>query len=332
MNTANQNTQNRLICLTEAGAIIRLDLNDKTQSFIINALTEVSAIDVLTTPLLITPTNNGYTLITSSDKKTPRGWVINPAGQVEQAVTFLEQATGPSILMLSRMVVPVTGKIHLAKRNRTDPEYEDFFLPTSEINNSRWSTIIPLDQTQFLALTDQGILRKLQLRNSPSRHIGEVSLQELTPGSRIAYWTGKDVIVTVTLEGKVEFLRTTTLERLQAYDPPAPYVSGPFIVGDLLLIQFQNQLIAWNAANQKEPLWKTALPNTPLVANPLILDSILTCVSTQGNIHQLNALTGEIKHQSNINQPVTSPPVISNDKIFLGTLSGNVIAIPAIQK
>jgi outer membrane protein assembly factor BamB len=136
----------------------------------------------------------------------------------------------------------------------------------------------------------------------------------------------------VTSDGSADNLITLSVNDAPAIDAQQKlddrYVAGPWLVGDLLLLQTdQDELVSFDLTLQRQ--WAVKLGNVRLAGPPVLLDQNILLTISNGMMVALSPTDGSQKISSNLQQPLAKAPVISGGSLWIPGSDGIVHLIDA---
>ena len=161
------------------------------------------------------------------------------------------------------------------------------------------------------------MLYKLSLEGQAVRKTAELSFD--TPlVSPLQYREG--TVFAVTSDGTADNLVTLSVNDQPAIEAQQKlddrYVAGPWLVGDLLLLQTdQDELVSFDFALQRK--WAVKLGNVRLAGAPVLLDQNILLTINNGMLIALSPTDGSQAGSSNLQQPLAKAPVISGESLWI---------------
>ncbi len=108
------------------------------------------------------------------------------------------------------------------------------------------------------------------------------------------------------------------------------YIAGPWLVGDLLLVQMDNDtLTCFDKSLQQK--WSLPIGNVQISSIPSDTNGGLMVVFASGRILKLNAGQGTIEKQLELGQPITGEPKFIGDSVVLRGSDGTVHMLKASE-
>jgi outer membrane protein assembly factor BamB len=322
------------ICLTEAGTIVRMNVSEQQKnSYILTALSELAPGTQMTQPLRVATTPNGYSLVLGNDGKN-KAWLVNANGVVEQTTLLAAPPVLKPLVINNRIIVALEGQLMCIPLTKNETAYQNYLLPNDNGNTANWLDLKFINETTFLAVTDDHLVHKMQIRQDPTFHIAEITAVKMTTDAVLGYWPERDVIISCESDGNIRFLDVNTLAQRQSLALQAPYISGPWISGATIFVQVDpDRIVAINNPESKTPLWEFKCTSSPLIAAPLQFQNQFIMAQQNGRLTWVEQQTGKVQRQEFLNQNLSCPPVIATSasgKIFLrcGLEEGSLISIP----
>ena len=156
------------------------------------------------------------------------------------------------------------------------------------------------------------------------KSIGELEVEGMVQSPSVA--SGGNVFAVIGGEAGSKLLSisgSTELSVGNSVDLPAGYVAGPWLVGDQILLQLENeQLVSFDSGlNQK---WTTGFELDQLAAPPADNGGNIVLTFRSGRMVTINAGTGEPASNMELGQPIIHRPLVVGDKVYFAGLDGTL--------
>ncbi len=251
-----------------------------------------------------------------------------------------DDAVSHAPIMIGGKLVVASKRGQIAKLNVGSGLVEGtpFLPPVAPGMTVPWMPLVDIGDDQVIAahsniISDTGgtpsILYKLSLEGRTVKKTAELSLA--TPMvSPLQYREGKAFVVTS--DGDTDMIAALSVEDAPSIDAQQKmddrYVAGPWLVGDLLLVQTdQDELVSFDLNLQRK--WAVKIGNVRLAGPPMLLDQNILVTTNNGMIVALSPTDGSRSGAGNLQQPLAKPPVISGDSLWIPGSDGTVHLINA---
>ena len=245
----------------------------------------------------------------------------------------------PPILIDGKLVVASQrGQIAKVDADSGFIDGTPFLPPVAPGMTVPWMPLLDVGDNQVIAAHSSiiaatgptsSMLYKLSLEGQAVRKTAELSFD--TPlVSPLQYREG--TVFAVTSDGTADNLVTLSVNDQPAIEAQQKlddrYVAGPWLVGDLLLLQTdQDELVSFDFALQRK--WAVKLGNVRLAGAPVLLDQNILLTINNGMLIALSPTDGSQAGSSNLQQPLAKAPVISGESLWIPGSDGAVHLINA---
>lgn len=279
----------------------------------------------LTSPLEATTLANGR-LAAWCGGPQAKLWLLNADGIVGREIKLPERLEAPPLLLSGGVLLPLPGKLRLIETAEFKGTIEDLMPPADPQHPAHWKGILPLDEKQAIAVSDQGRVLRAQVRAEPVPHVAEVANLDLK-----AEVEQPPVLVADRLHlatGKLwRCLDVSTFESRGQTELPDVVSQGPWVVGDLIvMVCGRDQLVAI-AANTVKIAWKQPTPPGGLGGAPQLRNGQLLSVSQTGEISCRNLTDGTVIRNLSTGLPVVLGPRSLQDLTFIAARDGTVLCL-----
>ena len=245
----------------------------------------------------------------------------------------------PPILIDGKLVVASKrGQIAKIDAESGLVEGTPFLPPVAPGMTVPWMPLVDVGNNQVIAahsqiIADTGptpsILYMLSLEGRAVKKTAELALE--TPiVSQMQYRDG--TVFGVTSDGTADNLVTWSVEGQPTADAKQQlddrYVAGPWLVGDLLLLQTdQDELVSYDLTLQRK--WAVKLGNVRLAGPPVLLGQNILLTINNGMLIALSPEDGSQARSGNLQQPLAKQPVMSGGNLWIPGSDGTVHLIEA---
>lgn len=313
-----------LIAVNEAGATFRLTPAQLSESgFQTEAATRLPVDDATKDRLYGGALADSQIAVACSEPQA-RMWVINRLGLVDRQAPLPANPQGRPIPLGKKIVVPLVGRLHVARTGAGDTPVQDFQFPAGD-QVPTWKQLLPVDTTNLIALTVDGTLLQIRQQQNPSPHLAEVTRITL-PGptiGEVAMFQGRFVVACGT--GDVQLFDATKLEPIgRRVMTPAP--SGPAYVTEagVLIETGSDTLHCLNPDEGLTTKWKRPTEGGTLSGPPLMWNGQLILTFRDGQILTVDPQTGEPASEQWASGRLDSGPFLFSQQLFVRTWDGGL--------
>ena len=316
-----------LLVVNEGGATFRVTAAELTQpGFHTTAAVRLPIPDETTLPLRACSLPETQIAVVSGAPE-PRIWVINRLGQIERQGTLPSDPQASPMALGKRIVVPLAGKLHVARTGQADPIIQDFQFPSGEAPPV-WKQILATDDKSLIGLTESGQLLQVRLEANPKPHLAEVARQPL-PGPAVgslAMSQGQFAVACST--GDVLLFDAVKFEPLgkRALETPATGAAYATEFG-VLVETGHDELHCLQADAALTSKWKLKLPGSSLAGQPAVIEGALVLAFQNGKVLSVKPDTGELLSEQLANGRLDSGLQKLGTQSFVVTWDGSLIPL-----
>lgn len=250
-----------------------------------------------------------------------------------------DSVSHPPILIDGKLVVASKrGQIARIDADSGVVDGTPFLPPVAPGMTVPWMPLVDIGDNQIIAahssiITDSGpspsMLYMISLEGRAVKKTAELALE--TPiVSPLQYRDGN--AFAVTSDGTADNLVTLSVAQQPAVEAQQKlddrYVGGPWLVGDLLLLQTdQDELVSYDLRLQRK--WAVKLGNVRLAGPPVLLGQNILVTTNNGMLVALSPNDGSRTASSNLQQPLAKPPVVSGGSLWIPGSDGTIHLIDA---
>lgn len=313
-----------LIAVNEAGATFRLTPTQLSESgFQTEAATRLPVDDATKDRLYGGALADSQIAVACSEPQA-RMWVINRLGLVDRQAPLPANPQGRPIPLGKKIVVPLVGRLHVARTGAGDTPVQDFQFPAGD-QVPVWKQLLPVDPTNLIALTADGTLLQIRQQQNPSPHLAEVTRIAL-PGPTIgemAMFQGRFVVACGT--GDVQLFDATKLEPTgRRVMTPAPSGAAYTTEAGVLVETGGDTLHCLNPDEGLTAKWKRPTEGGTLSGPPLMLNGQLILTFRDGQILTVDPQTGEPASEQWASGRLDSGPFLFSQQVFVRTWDGGL--------
>ncbi|WP_437204378.1 outer membrane protein assembly factor BamB family protein [Planctomicrobium sp. SH664] len=274
---------------------------------------------------LLAATIPGERLAIACGNPEPRVWILNAAGKIEAS----PQLPGPPQAAPSSIgnfiVVPLPGRLHVVRQSG-QAAVQDYLQPTGEPRV--WLSVLPVDKSNSLAFTKDGLILQLRLNESPRPNLAEGARVELGQSLQRLPAAAEGLLAVVDSTQQVSVFATDHLEPRGKRQFDAPVSNRLWIAAGKIFVEVDGTTLhALDPQRDLESAWTLPLDRFPVAGIELIDDQLLIA-RQDGMVLTVHPGTGEVLTSFDTRSPLSLGPLKTGGKIFVATTDGTLIALP----
>ncbi len=328
---ANFGTDGQLVCVTEGGDTFLLSANEITNGgFRARSEQQLKLPDNMLEPLQATALTEGRTAVWTNG---PDGklWVVGPSALAQAEVVLTEALDCAPLRFAGGVLLPLPRKLEMARPG--GPKCDPFLAPVNTNNEGpvrKWKHLIAVDDDTLFVIDSAGKMSKLQYRTGEKTFFQTVSSVDLPQPVDVAPTLHKGRLITADAAGTMHVLDVTAGETRQvALGGPASkplWVAEPYLLAEV----GRQKLVAFDAAQPKQPLWTLNLEGVGLVGSPLLFGNTLIAVQQSGNVLRIDTKTGQVEKKVALGQIATQGPLRLGNLLVVLTADGSLQHIESL--
>lgn len=316
-----------LLVVNEGGATFRVSAADLVQpGFHTEAAILLPINKETTLPLRACALPETQIAVVCGDPE-PRIWVINRLGQIERQGTLPANPQASPVALGKRIVVPVAGKLHVARTGQADTIIQDFQFPSGEAPPV-WKQVFAADDKTLIALTEAGELLQVRLESNPRPHLAEVARQPLPSPAvgQLVMNQGRFAIACST--GDVFLFDAAKFEPVGRRTLPTPASGAAYATEVGVLVETNDaELQCLNSDAELTSKWQLKLPDSSLSGQPVVIEGVLVLTTESGRVLRVNPDSGELISEQRAAGSLDSGPLKLGTQPFVITGDGSLIPL-----
>ena len=319
-----------LLTVNEGGAIFRVTAAELAQEdrFQTEAAFRLPIKEETVQPLAACALADSQIAVVCGDPE-PRIWVINRLGQVERQGTLPASPQAAPVPLGKRIVVPLEGKLHVARTGQGDSVIQDFTFPSGEAPPV-WKQVLAVDDKTLIGLTEAGEL--LQFRLESKSNLSQIARQPL-PGpavGKLAMSEGRFAVACST--GEVLLFDANKFEPQGQRTLEIAASGAAYVTEAGVLVETGNEdLHCLNADAELTTKWSIKLSGSTLAGQPMMIEGHLVLAFESGLVLCVNPETGALVSEQQAAGSLDSGPLSLGDTWFLTTWDGSLIPLTAVK-
>lgn len=324
---ASPGTDGQLVCVTDAADTFLLSASEVSNGgFRARSEQQLKLPENTLEPLQAASLAEGRTAIWTNG---PDGklWVIGPSALPQAEVTLAQALDCPPIRFAGGVLLPIPGRLKLTGR-AGGPVCDDFLAPVNTADEGparTWKHLVAIDDSTLFVINSAGKMSKLQYRTGEKTFFQTVSSIDFPQPIDVAPTLHQGRLITADAAGSMRVLDVTAMETRAEVALGGPASKSLWVAEPLLLAEVARQkLVAFDAAQPKQPLWTFNLDGVGLVGSPLLIGNALIAVQQSGDVLRLDAKTGLLEQKLVLGQIATHGPLRLGNLLVVLTADGGL--------
>lgn len=260
-------------------------------------------------------------------------WVVGPTGQPQTEVALTQSLECAPLRFAGGILLPLAGRLKLAGRTSGAP-CDDFLLPVNTADDAparKWRHLVAIDDDSLFVIDSVGKLSKLQFRTGDKCFFQTITSLDFPQPIDVAPTINQGRLLTVDAAGTLRVLDVTAMETRAEIALGGPASKPLWVQGSLLLAEVGRQkLVAFDAAQPKQPLWSFELKGNGLVGSPLLIENALIAVQQNGDVIRLEPKTGKLENKISLGQTMTHGPIRLGNLLVAIAADGSLHHVEAL--
>lgn len=330
---ANQGTDGQLVCVSEGADTFLLSANEVSNGgFRARSEQQLKLPENTLEPLQGAALADGRIAVWTNGAEG-KLWVVGPSALPQAEVALPQPLECPPIRFAGGVLLPIPGRLKLAGR-AGGPPCDDFLAPVNTNNDGpvrKWKHLLAIDDDTLLVFDNGGKMLKLQYRTGDKTFFQSVSSIDFPQPIDVAPTLDKTRLLTADAAGTLRVLDVTAMETRAEIPLGGPASKSIWVADSLLLAEVARQrLVAFDAAQPKQPLWTCDLGGVGLVGSPLLVGNKLIAVQQSGDVLRIDAKTGKIEQKSPLGQVAKLGPLRLGNLLVVLTADGSLQHIESL--
>ncbi|RMG39090.1 MAG: FHA domain-containing protein [Planctomycetota bacterium] len=270
---------------------------------------------------------DGQRVIVYCGAAEPSGWIVNRNGQIERRVRFTAPLSAPPVLLAAGVVAPLPGRLELVPL-KTGAKTEPLLLPAGDVDVPAWTCVVRRNDSECLAVQQNGQVRRVQYRPQPTPHLYSVDDIRLDASIDIPAAAADDRLYVATSAGTIAAVDAGNLEivaqiTLRGTPTNAVWVSGGLVFAELDAAR----LVCLDPQAGLKTVWSLELEGDGLAGGPLVVAEDVYLAQRGGIVMRVNRADGEILARARLPQRLDGSPTELGDAVVATAVDGTVYRI-----
>ncbi|MGE3315507.1 MAG: PQQ-binding-like beta-propeller repeat protein, partial [Planctomycetaceae bacterium] len=320
-----------IVCVTEAGdvyLVTKAEIDKGGFKRTSNSQLKIPA--DLNEPLRATTLRDGRIAVDCGGSQ-PQLWIISQTAQVEQQVKLEQPLEAPPVLLGEGIVLPLPGRLRMLRGGASSGKVEDYLTTVDKEKTTRWIHAASADESELIAVDDQGRLVRVQFRSSPVPHLAEVAARKLSAPVDVPFAVKDSRILLAGSDGSLQMLDGASLETESEAKLEQPAASALAIIGERLFVETGgSHLACFDIKNELQQIWKTPLEGTGLSGPPARFRNLLIISQRDGQVRSIDPSSGESRANVDIGQPIVLGPQSNENSLLITTVDGSLRRVESV--
>ena len=302
----------QIVCASNGGDTFLISANEIANGgFRARAEQQLKLPDNAVDPLNAVPLSDGRLAVWIGGAEG-KLWVVGPTGQPQTEVALTQALECAPLRFAGGVLLPLPGRLKLVGRTAGAP-CDDFLSPVNTADDAparKWRHLIAIDDDSLFVIDNVGKLSKLQFRTGDKCFFQTITSVDFPQPIDVSPTINKGRMMTVDASGTMRVLDVTAMEMRAEIALGGPASKPLWVQEPLLLAEVARQkLVAFDAAQPKQPLWIYELKGTGFVGSPLLVENALVAVQQNGDVLRLDPKTGKLEKKISLCQTMTHGPM-----------------------
>ena len=315
-----------LLTVSDFGEVFRIPLDDLSESaFHLESISRFRLPDGLREPVggLVLPDGR---MAAWCGGREPALWTINSTGHLEQRWPLPAAPETDPVPLAGGIATALPGRLHMTASGRRVDDYRN----SDELNQQvTWKALVPVSDTQLLALNSDDQLVRVEYRTSPRPHLAEVSITQMDGSIDVAPVASGEFLVVVTVDGRLILMRAATLELLAEVQLEAAAGQPAAISGNRLFVDVGGREVrVFDFSAELTATGSFPLNRDQLVSPPLALaDGGFLAALSGGTVLRLDPDGNSSGPPVRLSQQLQRGPLIAGETILVVAFDGSLYSL-----
>jgi outer membrane protein assembly factor BamB len=260
----------------------------------------------------------------------PQMWVVNPDGQLIRTFMLEAPLEADPVSIAAGVVLPLPGKLSL---NRPSGRVvKDLIVAVEQGKKRKWKFLATLGKNQLVALDSENSLARIEFQTQQNvDSLREVDTAKLkTPVNQQMSVTDGKILIGDSA-GNLSILDGANLDTLATAKLAGPVSNTVWSVGNRVFVESsEKELSCFALGATLIKKWTVQLGNDGLADKPIVKDGFVIAVKRNGGVVSIDVVTGELKKELQLGQPVNLGPREIAGMLVVGTIDGSLFRIESI--
>lgn len=254
--------------------------------------------------------------------------IVNRLGQFDRRVKLDKPLETAPAAVKGGLVLPVSGRLKLSAPRSGSGLVRDYVAPVEQNETPVWKYVVALDDEQVIAVDDRNTLLRIQLRQSPVRHLAPASELKLDHPIDVAPVTHKGNVIFADASGRLAMIDGSSMET-RFETQLKPEVRRPlWRVDDLLFVQSgEARLHCFRISDTLEPAWDVPIEGGSVAGPPMMHKGKILVALTDGRVVLLSPDDGSVQATANLGQATDHGPESLGEYVVVPALDGTLYRV-----
>ncbi|QDU38862.1 Outer membrane protein assembly factor BamB [Maioricimonas rarisocia] len=321
------NDGDTLVCVTELGHVFRVDAGSIRNGGFSSAPRGLLGLaDREDEHVAAATLDDGRTAVWTAGA-SPTLWLLSAAGTVSGETELPEPLQHPPVAAGNRIILPFAGRLSVLSGQRIGTEVKDFTLPAGQAVPA-WSRVTRLESGDIIAVTADGLLRRIRERDTPERHLAEAGRLEVGGNVLAADAHAGGQMVIADDRRQLHLIDLNRLEISATRTFPVPVISA-FVLDEANVIAetASRKLHCLATQGDLESKWSIDLPGSGLAGRPVQRDGRTILALRDGQILYVDDSKGTVSDVATTGAAMAGDLIRMGDRVIATTLDGSLIDV-----
>ncbi len=277
-------------------------------------------------PLLSRSLHDGRAVLTAATTP-PQLWIVEAGGSLGKPVKLPEAVEVAPLSLDAGLVLARPGRLSIQTSGQ---RIEDWRAPKEDDGPRRWSALVRLSGTRFLAVDDRGTWRRLQVEQGEIPHLSEVGHVALPPLLTEPALCG-NLVVLLDESGTLQTIDSQTLDPVEQRQLPGSARGAAAVDADFLLAWTDDKVLGCPAKQLRQG-WTTATPGQRWIGQPLAQADRIWLASATGTVVAFDRQNGEQSQTVTCPQSLSGHLLLVEGAVWATAVDGTLYRVsPAVE-
>ncbi len=286
----------------------------------------------LAEPLFAAGMDKGQLAIAAGGPE-PKMWVLNRVGKIDRFVPLLGGPVAEMSFMSGRVLIPMQGRVKLVSTASGQPTVEDFTLPTDQQQSAVWKSVLAINKTDAVGVTESGEVLLLRYQTSPRHYLGKVSSVQLPAEVYVQAAAHDGQVAIADGQSVLHLFNASNLEEVGQRKMPQAVSNRVWMSEDVIYVETARETL--HCLNRDKTLsdrWSLPLSGASLAGAPVNYSGQVIVPLHDGRIVLVDPKTGKAARTIETYQGLASEAFLIGSDVLIATSDGSLLHLtPVLQ-
>ncbi len=320
--------------VSEAGQIVILGSDRLRQGGLdLKAAVELEMPAGINRPLVTSQLHDGRIFVAAEGAAT-QVWIVGPGGQLELITKLGKSDTvqAGAILLDEGLVIPVSGRLKLTPLTSGRKAIQDWLVPVDGKSPPACRFLVRLDGDELLAVFEDGLLTRIQVRTTDVPHLAEAAKLQLAESIDTPAGLRGDNLLVADTAGNVLLLNWRTFDQEGKRQLPAP-IRGTWPLECAWLVWCGDSKLNLLTDGRDLPVrWSFDLKELSIAGEPVQDGDLIWIACRDGTVVGVNSQSGAEVRRLRVPQSLTMGLKKLDDRWFAVACDGTLYRLNLAER